>query len=192
MNDSSVADTHKCLCTGWKCIKTYFICCILFNCLEILDSSFSLSACLSIFCANLVPPCASVLVSWMEIILFGPAYIPVLLTGCPGVFWGRWMAGTVGVLRKQISSHWRNSSKVWTIVCLPCRNWTANQSLRMKSWHWWILWKSCQCFQWGLNFLPCVIFHHQICRKTEKKNHLIHCLFTIMCWLCFSLPHQLF
>lgn len=31
---SSVADTHKCLCIGWKCIKGYFIRCILFNCLK--------------------------------------------------------------------------------------------------------------------------------------------------------------
>lgn len=45
-----------------------------------------------------------------------------------------------------------------------------NQSLRVKSWHCWIRWKSCQCFQWGLNFWPRVIFNHQICRKKQKRK----------------------
>lgn len=117
----------------------------------------------------------------MEIIVFGPPYIRVLLRGFSGVCWGWRVAGGVSVLSTLVNSCWRKQSNLWRVFCHLCRNLLANQSLRIKSWH--------------LNsteilsiisvrlefFYVCHFWSLNVQKKTARTNHLTHFSFSQWC-----------
>lgn len=117
----------------------------------------------------------------MEIVVFGPPYIPVPLRGFSGVFWGWRMAGGVGVLGTLLNSCWRKKSNIWRVFCHLCRNLLANQCLRIKSWHLNST-EILSIISVRLEFFTlCHFWPLNVQKKTARTIHLTHFSFSQWC-----------